>query len=84
MQPIIIIGSGLAGYGVAKELRKLIRAVALNTEGKLLTGAFATIALTLQEVENAILVPAAIFVDDGGGFVVLWGDDPRLASPVRV
>ncbi len=28
--------------------------------------------------------PAAIFVDDGGGFVVLWGDDPRLASPVRV
>jgi hypothetical protein len=27
--------------------------------------------------------PAVIFVDDGGGFQMLWGDDPRLASPVR-
>ncbi len=25
---------------------------------------------------------AVIFVDDGGGFQVLWGDDPRLASAV--
>ncbi len=24
--------------------------------------------------------PAVIFVDDGGGFQVLWGDDPRLAT----
>jgi hypothetical protein len=23
--------------------------------------------------------PAVVFVDDGGGFQVLWGDDPRLA-----
>jgi hypothetical protein len=23
--------------------------------------------------------PAVIFVDDGGGFRVLWADDPRLA-----
>jgi hypothetical protein len=28
--------------------------------------------------------PAVIFVDDGGGFQVLWGDDPRLASAVRL
>ena len=28
--------------------------------------------------------PAVVFVDDGGGFQVLWGDDPRLASAVRV
>jgi hypothetical protein len=25
--------------------------------------------------------PAVVFVDDGGGYQVLWGDDPRLASP---
>ena len=28
--------------------------------------------------------PAVIFVDDGGGFQMLWGNDERLASPVRV
>ena len=28
--------------------------------------------------------PAVIFVDDGGGFQVLWGNDPRLASAVRL
>jgi hypothetical protein len=28
--------------------------------------------------------PAVIFVDDGGGFRVLWADDPRLATAVRV
>jgi hypothetical protein len=27
--------------------------------------------------------PAVIFVDDGGGFQVLWGDDPRLAAATR-
>ena len=27
--------------------------------------------------------PAMIFVDDGGGFQVLWGDDPQLKSEVR-
>jgi membrane fusion protein, multidrug efflux system len=42
----------------------VIRAVALNTEGKLLPGAFATIALTLQEVENAILVPAVAVIPE--------------------
>ena len=28
--------------------------------------------------------PAVIFVDDGGGFQLVWGDDPRLASAVIV
>jgi membrane fusion protein, multidrug efflux system len=42
----------------------VIRAVALNTEGKLLPGAFATIALTLQEVENAILVPSVAVIPE--------------------
>jgi hypothetical protein len=27
--------------------------------------------------------PVVLFLDDGGGYQVLWGDDPRLASVAR-
>jgi hypothetical protein len=27
--------------------------------------------------------PVVVFVDDGGGYSMLWTDDERLASPVR-
>jgi membrane fusion protein (multidrug efflux system) len=42
----------------------VIRAVCPNPDGKLLPGAFATITLTLQQVENAILVPSVAVIPD--------------------
>ena len=41
-----------------------IRAVCPNPEGRLLPGAFATITLTLRQLENAILVPAVAVIPE--------------------
>ncbi len=42
----------------------IIRAVCPNVDGRLLPGAFATITLTLQQLENAILIPAVAIIPE--------------------
>ncbi|OYQ37219.1 efflux transporter periplasmic adaptor subunit [Flavobacterium cyanobacteriorum] len=54
-----------------------VRAIAENTDGKLLPGTFASVALPLEKIEDAFLVPTEAIVPVQGGKKVFVADNGK-------